>query len=537
MKKVNDQLDLFNAVATKKILVKNRTRANKVKSSRLKAEYILPYHNIKETTITATFLKSLLELHNNGETVESILYNVGIQLAKKELPEYSQFKKSSPSIVIPKECFNEFDLLGSIYQYLTTKYDRLARGSFYTSQTMINAILSRLEISSTDTFFDPACGSGNLLFNDKIKNPKQIYGIDNDPIAIMCCKFNYYIRFGCNAPIPNIHCTDFITFFKANQNKFFTYILCNPPFGATIDVSALNDVTVETEDSLTYFVEHGSKLGNVGIFILPESVINVKKHTELRKWILTNTNLERIISFGANFAGTMFPIVTLFLNNTTNTTIFDYDGKKVSKETIKSLPFYYFRPIDEKYDKMLHQVFSLKGQSLLGSEFGLGVVTGDNKTKLFDTQINGSEPIITGKDIKPFSIKKPTKYLIFDRSKLQQVAPDELYRAKEKIVYKTVSRDMIFAIEDTKALTLNSANFFIPKGLTLSNKCLVGLLNSTLFNELNHILYGENKISRTNLENLPLPNMPKDVQKQIETYIDKKDYVGMNKAIYNYYGL
>ena len=89
MKKVNDQLDLFNAVATKKILVKNRTRANKVKSSRLKAEYILPYHNIKETTITATFLKSLLELHNNGETVESILYNVGIQLAKKELPEYS----------------------------------------------------------------------------------------------------------------------------------------------------------------------------------------------------------------------------------------------------------------------------------------------------------------------------------------------------------------------------------------------------------------------------------------------------------------
>ena len=96
---------------------------------------------------------------------------------------------------------------------------------------------------------------------------------------------------------------------------------------------------------------------------------------------------------------------------------------------------------------------------------------------------------------------------------------------------------MIFAIEDTKALTLNSANFFIPKGLTLSNKCLVGLLNSTLFNELNHILYGENKISRTNLENLPLPNMPKDVQKQIETYIDKKDYVGMNKAIYNYYGL
>ena len=96
---------------------------------------------------------------------------------------------------------------------------------------------------------------------------------------------------------------------------------------------------------------------------------------------------------------------------------------------------------------------------------------------------------------------------------------------------------MIFALDTTGTLTLNSANFFIPKNLTISNKCLVALLNSPLYNKLNKILYGENKISRTNLENLPIPDIDKQMQNQIEKFIDNEEYSKAETIINGIFGL
>ena len=96
---------------------------------------------------------------------------------------------------------------------------------------------------------------------------------------------------------------------------------------------------------------------------------------------------------------------------------------------------------------------------------------------------------------------------------------------------------MIFALDTTGTLTLNSANFFIPKNLTISNKCLVALLNSPLYNTLNKLLYGENKISRTNLENLPIPDIDKDTQNKIEKLVDKEEFSKIDVIIDDIFGL
>lgn len=65
----------------------------------------------------------------------------------------------------------------------------------------------------------------------------------------------------------------------------------------------------------------------------------------------------------------------------------------------------------------------------------------------------------------------------------------------------------------------------------------MALLNSDLYNILNKILYGENKISRTNLENLPLPDISKSQQKIIENCIDKEDYKMLNEIIYSIFDI
>ena len=516
--------------------VRNRTNANKERAPRLTAAHITPSHNIVYATETNNFLREMLRLHTDkAVTVEQILYHIGKQITGKTLDEYKEFE-SNLNFKIPHLVSLEHDLLGSVYQFLTTKRERLEIGSFYTSKSMVEDIVKNIEISSTDTVFDPACGSGNLLFNSKITLPSQIFGIDNDPTAVMCCKFNYYKKFGNNAPAPQIYCKDFIEFVHTNK-RHFNYVICNPPFGATLNISTLYNSTVKTEDSLTYFVEHGAKIANTSIFILPESVINVKKHTPLRQWILNYVNLEHIKSYGATFSGTMFPIVAITLSTKNNTPDFIFDNKRVLKENIKRIPFFYFRPIDKDASIILKKVFDKQSQSLKGSVFALGVVTGDNKSKLFDHKVSGSEPIITGKDITPFEIASPQKYIIYNRDDMQQVAPEELYRAKEKLVYKTVSRSMIFAIDYSGSLTLNSANFIIPKNLTISNKCLMALLNSKLYNKLNEMIYGENKISRTNLENLPIPDISIEQQKEIESYIDQKEYDKIDSIVYSIFDI
>lgn len=520
----------------KEHFVNNRTTKNKTKEDRLKKEHILPSNNIKFPDETVPFLKKILAIHLDGIPIKSILYSISKELLSFELLEYKEFD-SGLELTVPEKCRNEFDLIGSVYQYLVPKYSRLSNGSFFTGQDMVEEIMSGIDIHESDTLLDPSCGSGNLLFNSKIKNPEQVIGLDLDELAIFCCKVNYYLKFGKNAPKPKIFCQDFCIFIRENAKKF-DYVFCNPPFGATIDVTSLYDTSIKTEDSLTYFVEHSVPLAKKqSIFILPESVINVKKHTELRKWILHNTNLLKVRSFNSNFSGTMFPIVTLHINNKEKNSTFLFNELPVEKSVIEKMPFYYFRPLDSENTLIVRKVMSKSTQSLLGSSFGLGIVTGNNKAKVFDAPGPNREPVITGKDIKKFKINQPKKYLVYDRANFQQVAPDDLYRAPEKVIYKTVSRDMNFAIDNSGTLTLNSANFFIPKNLTISTKCLVALLNSDLYDKLNKLLYGENKISRTNLENLPLPDIDLETQGKIEKLADSGQYYEMNNLINSLFSL
>jgi predicted RNA methylase len=487
-----------------------------------KNQHIVPLHNIKYKKETSCFLKSLLLYSDRGYSIENILYYIGVLLTNKKIPEYECYE-TDLSFSIPDIVKKEHDLLGSVYQYLTPKTKRLSLGSFYTSQFMTESVIKDIDIKPTDTIFDPSCGSGNLLFNSKVTKPEQITGIDIDPIAILCCKFNYYMKFGNEAPDPDIHCMDFFEYIRTNK-KHFDFIINNPPFGVSINSSFVSTRKKKRKDSLTYFIQYTADVADKAIFILPESVLNVKRHTELRKWLLDETNITNIKTHGESFSGTLFHIVSITLKTKEQSSTVLFDGKEVDKDIFRRLPFYYFRPISKTESDLLLKVFSKQTQSLKNSVFGIGIVTGDNKSKLFDYPIEGSEPIITGKNISKYKISQPSKYIKYDRANLQQVAPDQQFRSPEKIVYKVVSRNMSFAIDYDKRLTLNSANFFIPKDLSISNKCIVALLNSFLYEKLNVLLFGENKISKTNLENLPLPDIDKELQKQLEDMVDKEQY-------------
>ena len=71
--------------------------------------------------------------------------------------------------------------------------------------------------------------------------------------------------------------------------------------------------------------------------------------------------------------------------------------------------------------------------------------------------------------------------LVFDRNNLQQVAPDNIYRAPQKLIYKTINKYIKITIDDTQSLTTNSANIIIPNIIGFDIYTIMGILNSQLY--------------------------------------------------------
>ena len=507
-------------------VVKNKTLAFKKKSKATKDYHYIPIKNIKHRKATTKFLNEMLELLSAGYPVDQILYALGQELtAGKQLPDFHLKSKSNLQITIPGEVREEHDLIGDCYQYLTNKHERLKKGSFYTSESIIEKIVEGLDIDENTSVFDPACGSGNLILNSKVTNPKQVHGMDLDPLAVMCCQFNYYLKFGDDAPDPDIKCGDFQEFVKSHDGDLkYDVVICNPPYGAEMVISEIWRSEIRSIDCLDYFVEHASRLGSTSVFILPETVINVKKHDDLRHWLLEKKKLAAVQSFGASIAGTLYNIVALTLNHDENNNYY-FDGKQVGYDfTIKVLDSK-FRPIDHEDMIFIEKMYAVPHQTLAKCKHVTGLVTGDDDKFLLDSPTATSEPIITGKHIEPYRITGE-KYIEYEEVKGQIAinVRETYFRTPEKLIYHTVSRYLEFAIDTDSRLTTCTANFFLVTGMKVSTKCIMAMFNSKIYNRLNTLLFGDKVNRGCNIKRLPIAILDEEQQMQMERYVDEEHY-------------
>ena len=145
------------------MIVKNTTIQNRSKQARLSSEHTIPTQNVKRQEVT-DFLLSLLNINSPKE---QILYSIGVCLVSgNSNPELRKFLSEYEYEVlkianIPSD---EFNLLGSAYQFLNTKMENLEKGSFYTGSEIAKDFVIDLDFSQGQIIFDPACGSGAFLF-------------------------------------------------------------------------------------------------------------------------------------------------------------------------------------------------------------------------------------------------------------------------------------------------------------------------------------------------------------------------------------
>lgn len=515
----------------------NTTIQNRSKKTRLSSEHVIPSHHLDRPDIS----DFILRMGEINRPKSEILYSIGRALVKgNRNPRLQEFLSSYEFdiVEIGDVPGDAFDLLGSVYQFLNSKHENLEKGSFYTGKETAIDFVRDLTFDQGQVIFDPACGSGVFLFRSDAP-PDQLVGVDFDEIAVMIAKFNYFIKYP-DADTPKIYHRDFFSWFISNADQRFDYVIGNPPYGASLDLSQIPSRHISSGESFSYFIELGFQLlkeDGVFRFLVPEALLNVKRHSDVRDFILNKTDLKKIKKYQGKFSGVMSDLYGIELGHGASNTLTFSDGTdfEIPKAIFKGLKNQVFVSLNSNDVLITEKVQRLKKHDLSTSIFGLGVVTGDNKSKLFSTPTPDMEHIYTGKEVEKYKLLPPKNFLKFDRTSLQQVAPDEIYRAPQKLVYKTINKHLKLALDETGSLTSNSANILIPAMPGYSIKTVLGFLNSRLYSYLHAKLFGGvNKIAKENLMALPFPDITQEQDELISQLVDQALETGSDQELQDY---
>ncbi len=437
------------------------------------------------------------------------------------------------------------DALGFIYQALLIEGNKSQSGSYYTPATIVDAIIMDY-VKKNSKVLDPCCGTGQFLlaYADIIEDPKQIYAVDIDEIAVRIARLNILIKYKNQNFIPNIVCKNTLfeignyDLFSSNDEDIrnFDVIATNPPWGAHFpksDVVRLKILFPEITsfESFSYFLKKSIDLlreGGIISFILPESILNVKTHKDIREIILNNTRIKKVFYLNRIFKNVFTPVIRLDLQKCKKTNGQIEICKENERYTVEQAKWksnydFIFDIHANNFDTdIIDKIYDVRHTTLAGqADWALGIVTGNNEAYILNEQRKGFEAIYKGKDVGKFILSKPSHYIHFTPERFQQVAQVEKYRAKEKLVYRFISKNLIFAYDNKQVLTLNSANMIIPKIPNYPIKVIAALFNSSLYQFIFQKRFSSIKVLRSHIEQMPLPFWSEKVFNQIIKLVDE----------------
>jgi len=123
--------------------------------------------------------------------------------------------------------------------------------------------------------------------------------------------------------------------------------------------------------------------------------------------------------------------------------------------------------------------------------------------------------VLKGTDICKYHINPAKQYLRFEPEQFQQVAPLEIYRAPEKLLYRFISNQLVVAYDDRQMLSLNSCNIVIPKIDGMQIKYILAILNSSVSQFVYQKEFHSIKVLRAHMEHIPIPRVGKAIQNEI----------------------
>ena len=515
---------------------------------------ISPTEDIIRAIIAESAIQFILENKEEKNTSNTL-----IRYIHNELPEYHEWfliediiedKKATEKIINQYPEFFQFslvyeqteDVLGLMYISLLNIGDRKATGSYYTPTKVVHRLCQKLFERNNlqeKNVFDPCCGTGNFIIQlpDEI-GYEHVYGNDIDSLSVRIARVNFALKYGISDPsIVYSHITerDYLSFADDRQ---FDFIIGNPPWGYNYSdfqkeelrnkYKSAHGSSIESYDVFVEQAIRNLKIEGVLSFILPEAILNVKTHTPIREVVLNSCDFQYLDYLGNAFDRVQCPCIILQLQYKNrpfkSLGLSVCDGKReysISSERHISSDYISFTTTDEEYE-ILKKMDELPSKVTLEghARFALGIVTGNNKEYITQKKTDKNEMVLKGSDLCKYRFKPSANYLSFKPESFQQVAPTDYYRAPEKLLYRFICNQLVFAYDDKQTLSLNSCNILIPEIPNLDMKYIMAILNSRTAQFYFKKQFNSVKVLRSHIEQLPIPMIGQEEQRRIIAYTE-----------------
>jgi site-specific DNA-methyltransferase (adenine-specific) len=411
--------------------------------------------------------------------------------------------------------------IGTQYENSLSNSYRNKEGIYYTPSALVDDMFKGIPITPELTFIDPCCGSGNFLVEAIRKGvaPENVFGFDLDANAVLIAKQRIKDEFGYDT--VNVKVGNFLEEAQAlrQTHQRFDLIFTNPPWGKKMDKSIKEKYSTlfgcgNSLDTTSLFFGASLSLltpsGYLG-FLIQEAFFNISTFEDIRKKVLAKRIL-RFVDYDRAFKGLMTKAQAIIIENKPSDTQDMIDCETKTTHFQRTLESFVQNPkhifnfwTNETEARIINHLYSIKHITLKGkAHWALGIVTGNNERYCSSEPKAGYVPIYKGSDITKAGLKEPSNYILNDFSKFQQVAPLEMYQAKEKLMYKFISSDLCFYCDTKQRYVLNSANLLIPDNVGVTGEELTALLNSKIMNWLFKKLFSTHKVLRGDLEYLPI---------------------------------
>lgn len=304
--------------------------------------------------------------------------------------------------------------------------------SYYTkSDVLVSYMINMLQPESKMRVLEPCAGDG-VFIDALVGKFPDIYleARELNPEAYIALEKKY-------ASIRNIHVRlsdtllDDELAFYANLGGFYDRIIANPPYGAWQDYSKRKNLkklysNTYVKETYALFLLRCIQLLTEGgrlVFIIPDTYLNLHMHTQLRKFILTDTKIREIAIFPSSF----FPNVNFGYSNLSVITL---EKSSVWADCLnnKIRILTGFKKIEELKDINVGKVYEFTQRDILNHPDHAFFISENQITLLLNSscqRIGDIADCVTGiysgndkKYLRPVSseIKRSSEYTILDRN-------------------------------------------------------------------------------------------------------------------------